>query len=568
MNIIPPNEYKAAIYLRLSRDEDTKQESNSITNQRQILTNYANQQGYNIVGEYVDDGVSGVSFDRPGFQLMMGDITQGKINMVIVKDLSRLGREHIGTGQYIEQIFPRMGVRFIAMGENYDSLYDDEPSADMVPMINFLNELHAKQSSRKGRASKKLLAHAGKFQGNKAPHGYIKDPANKYHLLIDPEAAETIKFIFQLACDGLGYKAICRRLRDEGILNPTAYTNIKDPEHHAGSDYWKQPHDWHSSSVKTILHNPTYLGKIVSGRRTTRSFKDKQIIHQPEEEWIVTENMHEPIIDQRTWDLAHEKIKVRKRSDNQGAIQMFAGLVKCIDCGYALAYTKNGGNPYYQCSQYNVKGKDYCSSHYLRYDELYDVVLHDVRRRAKAAAEMDGYMLRRLRNEASGVLTKKLREAEKAFQTVDSRISELDTVIGRLYEDSALGRISRERFDSLLKKYESEQAELKERHTTIKQELAEQQKRQSESEQFMEMIAAYKDITALNQSILNELIHRIEVGPIQKEDGIRRRSIRIRYRQFCYVEVCSTEDLFANWDESMWESWRQIDQELLQAASV
>lgn len=293
MNIIPPNEYKAAIYLRLSRDEDTKQESNSITNQRQILTNYANQQGYNIVDEYVDDGVSGVSFDRPGFQQMMGDITQRKIDMVIVKDLSRLGREHIGTGQYIEQIFPRMGVRFIAIGDNYDSLYDDEPSADMVPMINFFNELHAKQSSRKGRASKKLLAHAGKFQGNKAPHGYIKDPANKYHLLIDPEAAETIKLIFQLACDGLGYKAICRRLRDEGILNPTAYTNIKDPEHHANSDYWKQPHDWHSSSVKTILHNPTYLGKIVSGRRTTRSYKDKQIINQPEEEWIVTDNMHE-----------------------------------------------------------------------------------------------------------------------------------------------------------------------------------------------------------------------------------------------------------------------------------
>lgn len=181
---------------------------------------------------------------------------------------------------------------------------------------------------------------------------------------------------------------------------------------------------------------------------------------------------------------------------------------------------------------------------------------------------MDQYMLRRLRSEASGALTKKLREAEKAFKTVDSRISELDTVIGRLYEDSALGRISRERFDALLRKYETEQAELKERHTAIKQELAEQQKRQSESEQFMEMIAAYKDITGLNQSILNELIHSIEVGPIQKEDGIRRRSIRIRYLQFCYVEIFSTEDLFANWDESMWDAWRQIDQELLQAVSV
>jgi len=266
-----------------------------------------------------DDGVSGTSFDRPGFQQMLGDITEKKINMVIVKDLSRLGREYIGTGQYIEQIFPRMGVRFIAIGDRYDSLLDDEPSADMMPMYNFFNEFHAKQTSRKTRATKKSLAKAGKFQGSKPPHGYIRDPANKYHLLVDPEAAEVIRHIFQLACDGLGYKAICRRLRDEGVPNPNACTNAKDPEHHAKSDYWKEPHDWHHTSVQTMLHNPTYLGKIVSGRRTTRSFKDKQIIHTPEEEWIVTENTHEALIDQRTWDLAHEKLKVRKRCDNHGA---------------------------------------------------------------------------------------------------------------------------------------------------------------------------------------------------------------------------------------------------------
>lgn len=559
MNIIPPNTYKAALYLRLSRDEDAKQESNSITNQRQILADYAKQQGFQIVGEYVDDGVSGTSFDRPGFQQMLRDIVERGINMVIVKDLSRLGREHIGTGQYIEQIFPRMGVRFIAIGDNYDSLYDDEPSADMVPMINFFNEFHAKQTSRKTRATKKNLAKAGKFQGSKPPFGYLKDPENKYHLLVDPEAAEIVQYIFQLACDGLGYKAICRHLRDKGYPNPNAYVNARNPEHHARSSYWKQPHDWHATSIKTMLHNPTYLGRVVSGRRKTRSFKDKQVIQMPEEDWVVVENTHEAIIDQCTWDRAHEKLKVRKRCDNHGAIQMFAGLVKCADCGYALAFTQSGGNKRYQCSQYNVKGKNYCSSHHITYDELYDAVLYDIRRRAKAAADMDENALKNLRSEAVGLLNKKLAQAEKAFAAINDRVSQLDTIIGKLYEDSALERISPDRFDSLFQRCENEQALLTQKRNEAQIELKDQQKRQSESDQFVEIIAAYNDITALNATMLNELVHSIEVGPIQMMEGVKHRSIKIKYRQYCYVEIFTDDELFGSWDESMWDKWRDID---------
>jgi hypothetical protein len=440
-----------------------------------------------------------------------------------------------------------MGVRFIAIGDNYDSLYDDEPSADMVPMINFFNEVHAKQTSRKTRATKQSMAKAGKFQGSKAPFGSVRNPDNKYHLLIDPEAAEIVRYIFQLACDGHGYKAITRRLRQKEYPNPNAYVNIKDPEHHAKSDYWKNPHDWHATSIKTMLHNPTYLGKVVSGRRSTRSFKDKQIIYKPEEDWIVVDNTHEALIDQRTWDLAHEKLKVRKRSDNHGAIQMFAGLAKCIDCGYALAFTKSGGSKYYQCSQYNVKGKAYCSSHYIRYDELYDAVLHDIRRRAKAAASMDVQMLKSLNREAVGLLNKKLKQTEKEFKAIDARVAELDTIIGRLYEDSVLNRISFDRFGTLLDRYETEQSDLRKRHVEVQKELADQQKSQSETEQFMEMIAAYKDITSLNASLLNELI----------------RSIRIKYRQFCYVEVSTFDEVFGAWDASARGAWRQLDAEFV-----
>ena len=558
MNIIPQNGYYAALYLRLSRDEDARHESNSITNQRQILTDYATQNGFNIAGEYIDDGVSGTTFDRVGFKQMIADIGEKQINMVITKDLSRLGREHIGTGQYIEQIFPRMGVRYIAIGDNYDSLYDDEPSADMVPMINFFNEFHAKQTSRKTRATKKALAKAGKFQGSKPPFGYVRDPLNKYHLLVDPEAAEIVRYIFQLSCDGFGYKAITKHLRKNGYMNPNAYVNTKDPEHHVKSDYWKNPHDWHATSIKTLLHNPTYLGKIVSGRRRSKSFKCKEIISVPEEDWIVVENMHEPIIEQSTWDLAHEKLKVRKRSDNHGATHMFAGLVKCSDCGYALAFTKSRGYKRYQCSLYNVKGKEYCASHHIGYDDLYNVVLHDIRRRAKAASILDEHMLYTLKQEAGGLLDKKLRQVEKEFKAIDERVAQLDMIIGKLYEDSALSRISPERFDSLLQKYEDEQAMLKAKCMEARRTLDEQQKRESESEQFMQMIATYSDITKLNTSILNELIERIDVGAIKTEDGVKRRSIKIKYRQYCYIEIFSHAELFGSWTEDDWQEWRDI----------
>jgi len=262
--LIPQNGDRAGLYFRLSRDEDSAKESNSITNQRKILTAYAEEHHFKVIDEYIDDGVSGTTFDRPGFNRMIEDAQAGKINVIIVKDLSRLGRNYIGSGEHIENIFPKLGVRFISIGDSYDSLFDDEPSADMVPIINFFNEFHAKQTSKKTRASKKVMAQSGKFIGTKAPFGYVIDPDDKHHLLPDEEAAETVRLIFQYACDGLGYKAIAKRLRDAGVLNPAAYNNIKFPTLHK-SEYWRKPHDWHPSSIKTILTNPTYLGKTLLG---------------------------------------------------------------------------------------------------------------------------------------------------------------------------------------------------------------------------------------------------------------------------------------------------------------
>lgn len=533
--LIPQNGDRAGFYLRLSRDDDTNKESNSITNQRKILTAYAEEHNFKIIEEYIDDGVSGTSFERPAFNRMLEDAKTGKINVIIVKDLSRLGRNYLGSGDHIENVFPNLGVRFISIGDNYDSLFDDEPSADMVPIINFFNEFHAKQTSRKTRASKKVMAQGGKFIGTKAPFGYIIDPDDKHHLLPDEEAVPTVRQIFQYACDGLGFKAIAKRLRDAGVMNPTAYNNIKFPTLHK-SEYWRQPHDWHPSSIKTILTNPTYLGKIVSGRRRVKSFKDREILKMPEDSWIVVDGMHEPIIDQKTWDTAQEKLTVRKRSDNQGAQQLFAGLVKCADCGYALAYTYNKGNPRYQCSLYNVKGKGYCCSHFITYDSLYQAVLFDVSRRAKAAANLDRHLIHRLKHETSGMLRKREQLTEKECTQMAVRIGELEVIIGKLYEDNALGRITPERYQKLLDTYEAEQKELTGKRDGLQKELAVQKKKADETERFLQLIAGYKDIQELTAPMLNELIDRIEVGTKQTIDGVKNQEIRIVYKQFCYVE--------------------------------
>lgn len=533
--LIPQNGDRAGFYLRLSRDDDTNKESNSITNQRKILTAYAEEHNFKIIEEYIDDGVSGTSFERPAFIRMLEDAKTGKINVIIVKDLSRLGRNYLGSGDHIENVFPNLGVRFISIGDNYDSLFDDEPSADMVPIINFFNEFHAKQTSRKTRASKKVMAQGGKFIGTKAPFGYIIDPDDKHHLLPDEEAVPTVRQIFQYACDGLGFKAIAKRLRDAGVMNPTAYNNIKFPTLHK-SEYWRQPHDWHPSSIKTILTNPTYLGKIVSGRRRVKSFKDREILKMPEDSWIVVDGMHEPIIDQKTWDTAQEKLTVRKRSDNQGAQQLFAGLVKCADCGYALAYTYNKGNPRYQCSLYNVKGKGYCCSHFITYDSLYQAVLFDVSRRAKAAANLDRHLIHRLKHETSGMLRKREQLTEKECTQMAVRIGELEVIIGKLYEDNALGRITPERYQKLLDTYEAEQKELTGKRDGLQKELAVQKKKADETERFLQLIAGYKDIQELTAPMLNELIDRIEVGTKQTIDGVKNQEIRIVYKQFCYVE--------------------------------
>lgn len=523
--LFPLNGNQAGLYMRLSRDEDSTRESNSIANQRKILTDFAVRNGFTAVDEYIDDGYSGTNFQRPGFSRMMEDAQNGRINAVIVKDLSRLGRDYIGIGEYMEKVFPRMGVRLISIADGYDGQDDEDPSADMMPMINFFNEFHAKQTSKKTRASKKIMSENGKFMGSKAPFGYILDPADKHHLLVDPEAAKIVKTIFKYACQGLGYKAIARRLREINAPNPTAYNNEKFPDHHK-SEYWKQPHDWHPSSIKTILTNPTYLGKIVAGRRRVMSFKTKEIVTMPEDMWTVVDGMHEPIITERVWREAQKKIAVRKRVDNHGAIQMFAGLAKCADCGYAMNYTYNKGEPRFQCSQFSTKGKTYCGSHYIGYDKLCCLVLEDMRHIAQIASEMTSGSLRQLEQEAALRSEHTLEVKQRELKKLRDRLAKLDEMSSSIYEDKLCGKITENRCMKLMAKYEDEQQELRYTADTLETELRFERERLQDTLEFVHTIAAYRDISGLNQTMLNELVERIEIHTVSDaKQGIPRVSV-------------------------------------------
>jgi len=537
----------AGIYLRLSRDEDAGRESSSITNQRSVLMDYAARNGFTVMDEYADDGWSGLNYDRPALKRMIADVESRRIDAVIVKDLSRLGRDYIANGNYIENIFPRMGVRFVTVNEGYDSELDPEME-DFLPYLNIANQLHAKQSGKKSRQAKLAMARRGEYVGGRAPYGYAFDPADKHHLVIEPEASEVVKKIFRYACDGLGYKAIARRLDESGIPNPTSHLDNR------------QDSDWNPSTVKDILTKPVYLGNTVSGRRRKLLLKAPEITRMPESEWLVVAGTHEPIIDQDTWDAAQAKLAVRKRMNNQGAIQIFAGLVKCADCGYALAYSGNA-KPRFQCSRYSLKGKAYCSSHYISYDDLYAVVLSDIRRCAKYAMRLREHLLMRLGNEAAGLLDKRNKEAQKEYRRIASRVEELEKVIAKLFEESALGHVPEERCRSLMERYEAEQSDLLERRREIQAELEAQKQRRSEQEEFLRALSGYDELGGLSARILNELISEIQVGAKYAENGVKKQRVKIVYKQACYVELF--DGLFEISGTKRAE-WLAVERELLE----
>lgn len=534
------NIYRAALYCRLSSDDAYLGESGSIQTQRALLTQYCRENNIPIYDIYVDDGYSGTNFERPDFKRMLEDLKSHKANIVIVKDLSRFGREYAQMGMYIENDFEDWNIRFISISENIDTL--NNADGILMPLTNVINSHYAKECSRKTRQAHRALAKEGKYIGSRPPFGYKKDPDNRHHLIVDDEAASIVKSIFQMFCDGIGYVKMTKILREEKILNPQAYFNKNNPDYYK-SDYWRQDFDWHATSIRAILNNPMYLGKTVFGRTKVKGGHQKKTVHTDESEWIVVENTHEPIIDQATWDLVHDIMKNRRRENKQGETQMFAGLVKCSSCGSALNVSFNSRKGKYtgfSCWVYKNYGKERCTSHAIGYQTLYNIVLNDIRKKAKYVKYQKKAYLDLLSLHMKDNAKQNVKALQSELKKINTRVKQLDKIMQKLYEDRALENISEDRYFSMTQTYEDEYRKLKNRKEETEKMLSNIEEDLQNAELFVSLIEKYTDIKELNARILNELIEKIVVSEKEIIDGEKYQCVDIYYKFVGLVYMCDT----------------------------
>ena len=495
--ITKENEYRAALYCRLSSDDAYLGESGSIQTQKALLTQYCKENNYPIYDVYADDGFSGTNFNRPDFLRMLTDLEQHKANMVIVKDLSRFGREYAQMGMYIENDFEDWNIRFISIGENIDTLNGTD--GILMPITNVINSHYAKECSRKTRQAHRALAKEGKFIGSRAPYGYIKDPKDRHHLIVDPKAAAVVQDIFQMFCSGIGFVRMTKILREREVLNPQAYFNKNNPDYYK-SDYWRQNFDWHATSIRTILNNPVYLGQVTFGRSKTIGRTKKKKVATDEKDWIVVENTHEAIIDRETWDTVHSMMKNRRRENVRGEIQMFAGLVKCADCGSALNVSYDAKKEKFKsfsCWVYKNYGKERCTSHSISYNALYKLVLDDIRRQAASVAESKDDYINILKYKMDERTAQEIKVDKSKLKKAEKRIVQLEKVLNKLYEDRALDKITEERYLAMNGQYETEYNELKAQAQALHERITATETATMNAQIFSDLIEKYADLQEL-----------------------------------------------------------------------
>ena len=521
-----------ALYCRLSQEDANEGDSNSITNQKDILLRYAKEHRFPNPTFFVDDGYSGTNYDRPGFQRMLSEIEAGKVVVVLTKDLSRLGRNSSLTGLYINFTFPKYSVRYIAMNDGIDTLRDNN---DIAPFKNILNEMYSKDISKKVHSSYLLKAQKGQFTGCLAPFGYRKDPEDKNHLLIDEETAPIVRLIFGYALNGHGPNYIRRRLEEEKIPCPTWWNRERGLRNTRTKWEKKDPENgrymWDFSVIKDLLMNPVYTGAIASQKKDYR-FKIGTIGEKKPEDWVVVEGQHEPLIDRMSFDIVQNKLKSRQRPGQTNEISLFAGLIKCGECGKSLTirYT-NAKHPQqiYSCKIYNAFGKNHCTQHRIDYDTLYSHVLRKIRECARAAL-MDGEAVAdRLTNTCEAEQREQREAMERSLTRDEERIEVLDKMVMRLYEDMIAGRISEQNFNTMLEKTQTEQAELKAKVSEGRKRLSDEVQLANDAKQWVEAIQEYANITELDAATLNRLIKEIVVHERIDEDKTRHISIEIHF---------------------------------------
>lgn len=516
-----------ALYCRLSQDDKQEGDSNSIINQKKILKKYALDRGYTNIQFYIDDGVSGTTFNRAGFQSMIADVETGKVKRVIVKDMSRLGRDYLQVGMYTEIFFPEHDVHFIAVNDGVDSNQEDN---EFTPFRNIINEWYAKDTSKKIRAVKRSKGMAGEHIGSHPPYGYMKNPENKKEWIIDEEAAEVVREIFRLCVGGYGPTQIANILTERKILCPTYYALEK-----GGKPRTALPADkftWNGPVVAKILDRMDYLGHTVNFKTHVKSYKVHKTIYNSPDQWKVFEGTHEAIIDKETFEIVQKIRAGKRRPTRMGEMPMFSGLLYCADCGRKLSFHRKADEPaekhHYLCENYRSNTAN-CTMHYIRNVVVERIVLENLKEVIQYVSNYEDEFVRMIMDSDMRQRNRELSQKKKRLAEIQKRIGELDTIFQRIYEDNIIGKLSDERFMKMSKGYEDEQRTLQTEADGIQSELQQEEKKSVDVKRFLAIVKKYTDLTELTPEILREFIDKIIVHAPDKSSGRRLQEIEIIY---------------------------------------
>ena len=518
----------AFMYERLSRDDNMDGESYSIGNQKKLLIKVAKEKGYTNLVHFFDDGISGVTMDRPGFADMIQQLEQGKAAAVFVKDLSRLGRNYIEVGRLTEEFFPNHDIRLVAVSDNIDT---DEGENELAPIRNLFNEWYVRDISKTRRISNKIKGNAGEPMGQ-PPYGYVKDPENPKRWIVDEEAAQVVRRIYRMTLEGVGTEQIAAKLEEDGVLTPRAYRQSKGINR-PGKVKDLPPTHWNSSSVIKMLSVQEYCGDILNFKTYSKSYKNKKRLENDRENWAIFKDVHEPIIERAVFEQVQQKRgKMRKRQAKDGERSMFSGLLVCADCGSNLHFHFNQGNPeikYFNCSNYKGNRGTCGSTHYVRVDFLEQVVLGEIRRLTKYAGLYEDDFLKEVIGHSRQAEETERRLKEKELKSLLARDDELDGLFERIYEDNVSGKLSDDRFAKMSRRYEEEQKELSEKIKKLRSEIEKQSSRATSTDMFVSIVRKYTRARKLTPRMLNELVEKIEVYNAEKIDGEWVQRLRIHY---------------------------------------
>ncbi|WP_215630292.1 recombinase family protein [Enterocloster citroniae] len=531
-----------ALYERLSRDDEQAGESNSIQNQKMYLEEFARQKGLRNIRHFSDDGYSGTNFNRPGFTALLEEIEVGHVETLVVKDLSRFGRNYLQVGYYTEVLLPKKGVRFIAINNSVDSA--NPTDNDLTPFLNIMNDLYARDTSNKIKAVKQSTFKSGKYVGCYAPIGYIKSPEDKHVLIIDPETAPIVRRIFDMRCQGNSFRKIALMLNAERVPMPTTiyYARQGKPNIRKDGDFWC------GQTVASILRNEVYIGHMVQNKTGPVSYKIHREVRKPKSEWIRVENTHEPLISRETWDMAQslDSKSTKLRTCDSGEPALFTGVLFCADCGGPMRHYKEGrkhkdGTPSsyqsYACQRHASGGKTVCSAHIMNQRVLIEVVLADIRNKAIWAQHSPDRLIEVIQSQRQAATNEQLKQKQAELKILDKRLAELSKLTQSIYEDRVLGKMPESVCIQLMNQYEAECTEKTETRATLAAELENFEQNASDVQQWVHLIRDYTELTELDRPMLLRLVSCIEVGEKYVVDGRTERDIKIFYNFVGYIDA-------------------------------